>query len=223
MSTGLPDLRNTRFFPSLYELPHDYYFDERESDYYSVSKDWQTRISHAQPSRHWCFFAEIVEYQPWPIRPMFKAKDSTGVTFLVSFNFDDTNLFARVLKKGLVGRTICVMYARFHAFADGQVGVRLEEPKDVKILPLSIEALVTASKTFRDSNPGNSEHCAHCGGPASQRCSSCSTIFYCSKPCQVQAWEKGHKNECMTMGQMKEWNRFDWEKYDVHRGFKSIL
>ncbi|KAJ3771666.1 hypothetical protein FB446DRAFT_90562 [Lentinula raphanica] len=221
MPTGLPDIRNTRFFPNLFGLPHDHYFDEREGSYYSVTKDARTRKFNVRPSRHWCFLAEIVEYVSWGVRPMFKAKDSTGIIYLVAFHFDVTRLFEKVLQKGLVGRTICVMYACFHAFMDGQIGVKLEEPKNVKILPLSIEALVMASKTFRGDH-GNSEHCAYCRRPATQRCSSCSTILYCSKLCQVQAWE-GHKKECTAMSQMKEWNHFDWERYDVHRGFQSIV
>jgi hypothetical protein len=64
---------------------------------------------------------------------MYQAKDIDGTIFLVSFNFDDKTLFPKVLQKGLVGSTICVMYANFHHFVDGQVGVRLEEPENVKV------------------------------------------------------------------------------------------
>merc|ERR1711918_45688 len=37
--------------------------------------------------------------------------------------------------------------------------------------------------------------CAVCGQPAEKRCSRCKNEWYCSRECQVQAWE-GHKTVC---------------------------
>lgn len=43
--------------------------------------------------------------------------------------------------------------------------------------------------------------------------------------CQTQDWKAKHKNECSKIKsvyqQMKSWNEFDWERYDVHRGFRG--
>jgi len=37
--------------------------------------------------------------------------------------------------------------------------------------------------------------CAKCGAPAEKRCSRCKNEWYCSRECQVDAWE-GHKTVC---------------------------
>lgn len=68
---------------------------------------------------------------------MYLVKDTTGQTFLAAFHYNDRTLFSEVWKKGLVGSTICVMYANFHQFVDGQVGARLEEPESVKVRDLT--------------------------------------------------------------------------------------
>ncbi|KAJ3746855.1 hypothetical protein DFH05DRAFT_1395421, partial [Lentinula detonsa] len=203
--------------PALYDLPHDSFFTGSESSYYTVSTNLTRR-----PSRHWCLLAEIVGLQPWPMRPMYTAKDITGRTFLVSFHFDDRTLYPKVLKEGLVGSTICVMYADFHHFFDGQDGVRLEEPKSVTILPLGLEALITVSETVR-AGQLTPQICAFCGGSALKKCSLCSTIPYCSQTCQTQAWKTKHKKECIVIRQMKKWNKFDWNRYDGHKGFESSV
>jgi len=37
--------------------------------------------------------------------------------------------------------------------------------------------------------------CAKCGDPATNRCSRCKNEWYCSRECQVEAWD-GHKKIC---------------------------
>ena len=39
-------------------------------------------------------------------------------------------------------------------------------------------------------------YCKVCKAGAKQKCSGCSSVFYCSRNCQVADWKKGHKNEC---------------------------
>ncbi|KAJ3869846.1 hypothetical protein EV359DRAFT_29141, partial [Lentinula novae-zelandiae] len=203
--------------PTFLDLPHDHYFTDSEYSYYAVSKD-STDMCTVRPSRHWCLLAKIVAEQSWPLRPMYLVKDTTGQTFLAAFHYNDRTLFSEVWKKGLVGSTICVMYANFHQFVDGQVGVRLEEPESVKILPFGLEELITASELFQApcSSPVT---CALCGGGASKRCSRCSTVFYCSQICQARDWKAKHKNECTVIQQMKKWSEFNWDQYDAYRGF----
>ncbi|KAF5381140.1 hypothetical protein D9757_009435 [Collybiopsis confluens] len=199
---GLPDLRADIFFPPLSGLPNDNNFVDSDLDYYTVLFD--TLPPTIKPRRHWCFLAEIVELTEWPTRPMFQAKDITGATFLVSFHYADRALFSEVVKRGVIGSTICVMYASFHHFFDGQTGLRLEDPKTVKILPLGIEELVGLGQTIRVDESESSDHFA---------------VRYCSKNCQTQDWKEKHKKECAAIRQMKAWNDLDWETYDIHRGF----
>lgn len=154
---GLPDLRDCvclkfypldrilthfsqNFFPPLSRLPHD--TELSESEYYTLSASTSIYRALFMPNsnnmtlrrrRHWCLLAEIVELNFWPFRPMYKVKDITGQTFLAAFHFDDRTWFPKVEREAIVGSTICVMYAELHYFADGQVGVRLEEPSNVKV------------------------------------------------------------------------------------------
>ncbi|KAJ3853775.1 hypothetical protein EV368DRAFT_38225, partial [Lentinula lateritia] len=186
---------------------------DSECSYYAVSKD-STDICTVRPSRHWCLLAEIVAMQSWPLRPMYLVKDTTGQTFLAAFHYNDRTLFSEVWKKGLVGSTNCVMYASFHHFVDGQVGVRLEEPECVKVRNFSLSVF-----EFQMSRLHCPISCALCGGGASQRCSRCSTVFYCSKICQARAWKAKHKNECTVFQQMKKWSEFSWDQYDAYKGF----
>lgn len=80
-----------------------------------------------RPSKHWCFFAEIIEVIPWPARPMFHVKDVIGNDeLLVSFNCDERYMFPTITEACKVGSTICIMYANSHRFMDGQVGIRVE-------------------------------------------------------------------------------------------------
>jgi len=233
---GLPDLRDCNFFPPLSLLPHDNGLPE--SEYYTLSASRSIyrdlfmpndNYTTLQRRKHWCLLAEIVELNFWPFRPMYKVKDITGQTFLAAFHFDDRTLFPNVEKEATVGSTICVMYAEFHYFADGQIGVRLEEPSSVKILPLGLEELAAMGESCRRTwnSTDVSQSCTVCGHPSSKRCSLCSVAAYCTKECQTQDWKAKHKNECPKIKsvsrQLKSWNQFGWERYDIHRGFEDFV
>jgi len=85
------------------------------------------------PIKHWCLLGEIVEIIPW-IRPMFKVKDNAGEHFLVAFHLDGTRtLPSELAKYAKPGNTMTIMYAEQHYFADGQIGVRLEDVDRVKV------------------------------------------------------------------------------------------
>lgn len=40
------------------------------------------------------------------------------------------------------------------------------------------------------------DKCAVCGVPAESKCSSCNTVFYCSREHQIADWKAKHKNDC---------------------------
>jgi len=237
---GLPDLRDRIFFPPLSRLPHDTRFSQSECEYYDLSvippmngTFLSTPDMTLRPRRHWCLLAEIVELDFWPFRPMYKVKDVTGQIFLAAFHFDDRALFPKVAKKAVLGSTICVMYASFHYFADGQVGVRLEEPRNVKILPFGLDELAAMGDLCRrawNTDTGTkalAESCIACGKPAPKKCSLCSVAPYCSKECQTSDWKAKHKKECpitrIVSHQMRSWNEFDWDSYVVHEGFEDFI
>lgn len=41
--------------------------------------------------------------------------------------------------------------------------------------------------------------CAHCLKTATQRCSRCKSVWYCSRECQVDHYKKEHKHVCKTL------------------------
>jgi hypothetical protein len=43
--------------------------------------------------------------------------------------------------------------------------------------------------------------CANCFQPATQRCSRCKTVWYCSRECQVEHFKKEHKNTCKLLAE----------------------
>lgn len=43
--------------------------------------------------------------------------------------------------------------------------------------------------------------CANCLKPATQRCSRCKTIWYCTRECQVDHYKKEHKLQCKALAE----------------------
>lgn len=43
--------------------------------------------------------------------------------------------------------------------------------------------------------------CANCLKPATQRCSRCKIVWYCSRECQVEHYKKEHKLECKKLAE----------------------
>ncbi|KAJ3994290.1 hypothetical protein F5050DRAFT_542576 [Lentinula boryana] len=229
--SGLPDLRNQFFFPCFSSLPLDAGFltlyDDSDDDFIAFDKS-KPRFQNRSPRKHWCIFAEIVQENQWPIRPVYQVKDLSGRQSLVSFNFDDRSLFVDVARKCKVGYTLCIMYAERHQFADGNEGVRVEQPDAVKVLPVSLRELLATSDVFRASIKATHAStdkavCSNCNKPAAHRCSRCSLSEYCSKECQTQHWAKKHQKDCQVLRQLKLWNAFDWHrfcmKYAVYSDF----
>jgi predicted RNA-binding Zn-ribbon protein involved in translation (DUF1610 family) len=46
--------------------------------------------------------------------------------------------------------------------------------------------------------------CANCGQAASNRCSRCKSVWYCSKECQVGHYKAGHKGVCQQLAKKLE-------------------
>jgi uncharacterized lipoprotein NlpE involved in copper resistance len=65
---------------------------------------------------------------------MYKVVDREGVECLVTFNIADRSQFPRIYAECKDGYTMCIMYATYHHFADGQNGIRVEVANTVKVL-----------------------------------------------------------------------------------------
>ncbi|KAJ3769199.1 hypothetical protein FB446DRAFT_791617 [Lentinula raphanica] len=229
--SGLPDLGNQFFFPRFSSLPLDAgfitFYDDSDDDFIEFDKS-KPRFRNRSYRKHWCTFAEIIQDNQWPVRPVYKVKDLSGRQYLVSFYFDDQSLFPDVMKKCKVGSTLCIMYAERHEFMDGNEGVKISQPDAVKVLPVNLKDLMAAGHVFRariKNVPSSTTPalCSNCNKPAEQRCSACTLSVYCSKECQSQDWAKKHKKECVVFKQLKLWDVFDWHKYDVRRGMTDFV
>ena len=45
--------------------------------------------------------------------------------------------------------------------------------------------------------------CGCCGEPATQRCSKCKSVWYCSRECQLKDW-KAHKEMCKMLTEVRK-------------------
>ncbi|KAJ6581962.1 hypothetical protein B0H19DRAFT_1252118 [Mycena capillaripes] len=197
-----PDFNKELHFPPFYSLPHEYDLDE---DYYSAT---------GSPKAHWCFLAEIKESIPW-LRPMYHVTDKDGLEFLVAFHLEDRWLHPIIAERCKNGYTMCVMYAEQHNFVDGQIGVRVENERTVKILPCSLKGLFH----IRAKMTNNNGVCNVCGSTATLKCSRC-RLFYCGKTCQLKDWNGAHKTECKVVQQIVKWGAFDWDHFERPKLFE---
>ncbi|KAJ7117632.1 hypothetical protein C8R44DRAFT_674011 [Mycena epipterygia] len=198
-----PDFTNELNFPAFSGLPSEYILDRR---YYS---------DRGSPTAHWCFIAEIKEKVPWPTPKYYNVRDKDGFECLVSFHLDDRARYPTIGEICKDGYTICIMYANQHHFMDGQIGVRVENERRVKILPCSLRELLD----IRGKVMKNSGICNVCGRPATLKCSRC-RLFYCNKTCQLKDWKGVHKRECKVVQQIVGWGAFDWNHFDGGKLFE---
>ncbi|KAF7295807.1 MYND-type domain-containing protein [Mycena chlorophos] len=197
----LPDFSAELHFPSFPELP---------TEYYNVSShfDWQT----GRPRVHWCLLAEIKALIPWPMRPMYHVVDRDGNgPYLISFHLTEEAMLRFAGLKA--GDTLCIMYAIQHRFMDGQIGVRVEEARSVKVLHCNLGSLFDIQHKIVH----NVGKCNRCGKASTLKCARC-RLYYCGKECQANDWKAGHKNECKVGKQICAWD-FEWDAFDNERWF----
>jgi hypothetical protein len=112
-------------FPTFNSLPDDSDIDLR---YYGDKYD-----GVYEPVKHWCLLAEIVTI-PY-FRPMFTAKDKAGKEFMVAMYLDNDVVLPDFWEKYCKpGNVVAIMYACGHGFMDGQMGIRVEDVENIKVL-----------------------------------------------------------------------------------------
>lgn len=83
-----------------------------------------------EPLRHWCLLVEVIQTQKI-IRLIVSAFDKTGQLIIIALYTPDRGKKLRKVVKP--GCTLAILYARQHFFFDGSVGVRVENPHDIKV------------------------------------------------------------------------------------------
>ncbi|KAF9554898.1 hypothetical protein CPC08DRAFT_712468, partial [Agrocybe pediades] len=155
-------LRHRKYFPIFAEIPTD-------DDIYTADC-------------HYCLLVEIVEIVPY-LRPTFRVKDKADREFIVMFYLDRGTEVPREEWKTScrVGGVMMIKGAMNHQFMDGQVGVRVEDVEDVKMLPCNLQALLHISdEVTKPGAPETHTKCYLCEKPADLKCSRC-VVRYCDK------------------------------------------
>lgn len=204
-------LRNCVTFPSFDDLPHE---NDIDFTYYD---EGPYRFA---PRRHWCFLGEIVaDYGIF--RVLLRAKDKDGQVVTIGLYTDDRGrALAPQIKEG---HTVAVLYGEQHHFMDMTVGIRVEEPSVIKIIPCSLDQLLKASDDVAALGKGRSARCGCCGkGENSDNthlrlCSRCKYESYCGEVCQKKAWVDGHKTDCKVLAGVQWFTARNWETF--HRYF----
>ncbi|KAI0697974.1 hypothetical protein BC835DRAFT_1413312 [Cytidiella melzeri] len=192
-------LRDARHFPSLRELPED---DELDLSFY------QERGGVMRPSRHWVFLCEITQNITF-MRPHYLVTDRTGTQTQVVFYLDNNVEFESTAY--VTGHTLAVFYADSHRFMDGSFGLRLEDLTTVKVIPCSLQTLISADVASVDAMRA----CSSCGEDQQdtplKKCSRCGTK-YCSQECQRLDWRR-HKTTCAALQQVRAWSERNWNRF----------
>ena len=169
------NLRDSETFPGLFSLPGD----RGVEDLYHIEDPHTGTIS---PRRHWCLIAEITTLSKF-LRLSIYAKDRDGNEFPIHVHTSDRGV--GMSKYCQEGHTIVLMYAERHNFADGTVGIRLEEGASVKVLPYSVATLMAANDRYFEAEGKTACDC--CGASQTKgtgglkNCARCKVTSYCSK------------------------------------------
>ncbi|KAK2738648.1 hypothetical protein FQN57_006966 [Myotisia sp. PD_48] len=187
------DLRNRSTFPGFMGLPIEHIADPKFYDMVTV-----------QPRRHWCFLAEIIDFNSL-MRLQMEVKDVDGRELPLFFYTDGrgSELAPALVQKG---HTVAILYAERHAFMFDKPGIRHEDPAVIKIFPVSLHGLLVLSDQVQQFSTeiDGLKICHGCGkkkkAASLKRCGKCSFFWYCDKNCQITGWtEKSHKANCRLL------------------------
>lgn len=190
----LANLRSHATFPGFVDLPDENHVD---LDFYESSGGNTHR-----PRRHWCFLGEIVDFATL-LRLQMEVKDVDGKEIPLYFYTGGRGgeLAPAEVRKGY---TVAVLYAQRHVFVYGEPGIRHEDPRRIKIFPLSLHDLLALNDQVQrfSMELDGIRTCHGCGrnAPSLKRCGKCSFFWYCDSACQGAGWSvKGHKAQCKLL------------------------
>jgi len=213
------DLRNRATFPGFIDLPGENVVDP---DFYE-SSDMVT----SRPRRHWCFLAEIVDFASL-LRLQMDINDVDGRKVPLFFYTDGrgSELAPAQVQKEY---TVAILYAHRHAFMFDKPGIRHEDPRMIKIFPVSLHNLLALSDQVQQFSTefDGLRICHGCGKKAAslKKCGKCSFFWYCDRTCQVAGWnEKSHKANCKLLKDpdlrglfLLKWDEFnDYIRFPLH-------
>lgn len=194
-------------FPSFPQLPNDVDISNSLGRYYRSTSD-QTCVR----SRTWCFVGEILQDTSF-LRRSFLIKDRAGYEFPLYFYPECGSFDYTTLKEG---HTVAVMLAESHFFADGSIGIRLENLDTITVIKCNLEDLLKMSECYakRGGKKCWNEECKEeMYDPKSlMKCESCKCALYCDKKCQLADWKKRHRRWCKALPKFMKLASLDYSK-----------
>ncbi|KAL8291259.1 hypothetical protein RQP46_002237 [Phenoliferia psychrophenolica] len=164
------------------------------------------------PGETWFCLYDIIEAPVLPtLRPVYGIRDFNGsVPHSIAWYTSNPAEDCRE-KRCEVGRTLVVKDGKLKKHMDGQVGFRIENKDTVETFAITIAPLKALNARLRSqTDRGLVKVCFLCEKPGKSRCEKC-RIRYCSKECQTADWKKNHKNECLPLQRLQEWNILDFD------------
>ncbi|XP_053406587.1 uncharacterized protein LOC123546263 [Mercenaria mercenaria] len=166
------------------------------------------------PKSGYLLVAFMYRYHEHVMRHGVYLKDAWDRESKVEFYLDDDNPFPFFSYSQVKpGGYIILVDPVMHFFMDGTVGIRMDNPEDVKVLDIETSISVTHMATpppedcecFPKKNDEKLKmgdldvSCHYCDrrGLDFRRCSRCKSVYYCTKVCQTLDWS-GHKGTCVS-------------------------
>ena len=211
-------LENRSFFPSFQQLPYDNSINEL---YYAPD----TRNGVWKINKTWCFLADITNDDsalvPF-LRNRVLVTDRDGFSNIPIFFYPETGfLDFELLKRG---RTLAVLYAEYHHFLDGQIGLRIENLDTVNVFNSTLEQLFSLSSHYWTTKGRNV--CWGCGTHTTaeelKKCAKCKVATYCDRECQRKDWTERHKVWCRVMPDYLQLIGFKYEVYRDSQYFRCF-
>lgn len=190
-----------------------------------------------EPTRNWCYLADITMPGYHPLRPSAVVKDSAGhqhpLIFYLDNDFpdsdsdnsdtdsDDSHVDA-VLDSLVPGNTVAVLYAEKKTFMNMAEGIRVPVEDTNYVYVFRCDRKTVVSEMEKDEKY---QGCFACGkkpeasGPALSRCAKCRMAMYCGRECQIAHWNRAHKRLC---GDMKVLRALHKLMNSPFRGFKDF-
>lgn len=155
------------------------------------------------PMRGYYLLCTVENHTGWMFRPVYHVHDTSGYRFMLAF-YIEKELMKQVNNLA-PGTVLCFNHPQKHWFADGSVGLRIEDEdmKNVFHIPFGIKAL----NELNDYLCKNENKCRECGqDDAQSKCVACK-IPYCDRSCQKNDWRPSHRNQCKTIAYLRELNQ----------------
>merc|ERR1719419_1835443 len=138
----------------------------------------------------------------WPRRPWRRRRVKKNGPARLDHDHEDWERYVGTffsLEKPTV-RLSCDLDAKHIRTISSELFAGELESLNANILPISDHGSdVPAAAVHGDSYPA----CGNCENYATSRCAKCRAVRYCGIQCQQQHWHKLHKDDCVSVGQMK--------------------